>query len=89
TAVDEALYLRTLGVLSDTQILMLLVQTPRLIFPDLRIGHLRPGWEASFLVLGGDSTGDLSHIRDIRLAVKRGVVLETVPAAETRRQDDS
>ena len=73
SVVDEALYLRSLGVLSETQILNLLAsQTPRLVFPELRVGHLRPGYEASFLVLGSDPTQDLGAITDIRVAYKRG-----------------
>jgi glyoxylase-like metal-dependent hydrolase (beta-lactamase superfamily II) len=76
SVVDEVLYLRTLGALSDAQLFRLLaVQTPRSIFPDRRIGHLTDGYEASFLVLGGDPTRDLATIRDIRLRVKRGHVL--------------
>ncbi len=76
SVVDEALHLRTLGALSDAGLFRLLaVQTPRSIFPDRRIGHLREGWEASFLVLAGDPTRDLSHIRDVRLKVKRGLVI--------------
>lgn len=76
TAVDEALHLRSLDVLTDAQLFRLLaVQTPRAIFPELRIGHLLDGWEATFLVLGGDPTEELDRIRDVRLAVKRGRVL--------------
>lgn len=72
-AVEEAIYLSSLGSLSEAQILNLLAsQTPRLIFPELRVGHLQPRYEASFLVLGGDPTVDLANLRDIRMAYKRG-----------------
>lgn len=77
TSVDEVLHLRGYGVYDDAQLLSLLaVQTPRLIFPERRIGHLRPGFEASFLVLGGDPLTDLARVRDIRVRVLRGVVLD-------------
>lgn len=77
SVVDEVLYLRSLGVYDDTRLLQLLaVQTPRLIFPGRRIGYLVDGYEASFLVLGGDPTEDLERIRDIRLRVKNGVILD-------------
>ncbi len=76
TAVAEALHLASFDALTDAQIFALLaVQTPRLIFPGRRIGHLREGYEASFLVLSGDPTADLGAIRDIRLRVKNGVPL--------------
>lgn len=77
TVVDEALFLRDLGVLDDARLLELLaVQTPRHIDPGHRLGYLREGWEASFVVLGGDPTADLERIRDIRLRVKHGFLLE-------------
>lgn len=77
SVIDEVLYLRGLGVFSDAQLLELLaVQTPRLIFPGRRIGYLREGYEASFLVLEGDPTADLERIRDIRLRVKNGAILD-------------
>jgi glyoxylase-like metal-dependent hydrolase (beta-lactamase superfamily II) len=74
TSVDEALHLATFDALTDAQVFALLaVQTPRLLFPGRRIGHLREGYEATFLVLGGDPTRDIAAIRDIRMRVKKGV----------------
>ncbi|MEN8374678.1 MAG: MBL fold metallo-hydrolase [Gemmatimonadota bacterium] len=76
TSVAEALHLATFDALTDAQIFTLLaVQTPRLIFPERRIGFLRDGYEASFVVLGADPLSELSAIRDIRLRVKNGIVL--------------
>ena len=76
TSVDELFYLQSLGVLDAAALLQLIaVQTPRVIFPDRQIGHLREGFEASFLVLGGNPLEDLAHVRDIRLRVKNGEVL--------------
>lgn len=76
TSVDEALLLRGFDVLSDAQLLNLLAtQTPRLLFPGRRIGHLREGYEASFTVLGSDPTRNLAAVTDIRIRVKNGWVL--------------
>ena len=78
TSVAEVLYLETLGVFSDDALFRLLsVQTPRFIFPERRIGHLREGYEASFLVLGGNPLEDLGHIQDIRVRVKNGNILDS------------
>jgi imidazolonepropionase-like amidohydrolase len=46
--------------------------TPQAIFPDRRIGRLDAGYEASFLVLGGNPLDDFSAVRTIRRRVKQG-----------------
>jgi imidazolonepropionase-like amidohydrolase len=46
--------------------------TPRAIFPSRRVGCLEDGCEASFLVLDGDPSRDLSRTGSIRLRVKDG-----------------
>lgn len=72
----EARYLESLGVMDRTEIFTLLTTlTPRVLFPDRRIGHLRDGWEASFLVLEGDPTTDLGHLDGPSVVVKGGHVL--------------
>jgi imidazolonepropionase-like amidohydrolase len=69
----EASYLIGLGVLSPTEALQTLTQaTPQWIFPGRRIGRLSPGYEASFLVLGGDPRVDFRATGDIRRRVKQG-----------------
>ena len=71
--VDEALFLHGLGVWSTNELLRLLVEsTPRSIFPERRIGRLDEGFEASFLVLGGNPLEDFERITDIRLRIKDG-----------------
>lgn len=75
-AVDEALRLASLGVLDNATILTMLCQvTPKVIFPERRIGTLTDGDEANFLVLSGNPLENLSHIRDITLRVKDGELL--------------
>jgi imidazolonepropionase-like amidohydrolase len=50
--------------------------TPQMIFPNRRIGRLRDGFEASFLVLGGDPVKDFKHVKNIRLRFKQGTFIE-------------
>lgn len=73
TSLVEHDYLRTLGVLDDTALLRALVETtPRLLYPDRRIGRLEEGYEASFLVLDGDPLADPAALARIRHRVRAG-----------------
>jgi hypothetical protein len=79
TSVPEAMYLASLGVYSNAELLKLWSEeTPRAIFPNRRIGRLSSGYEASFLVLDRDPIVDFSNVKSIRLRVKQGI---TIPAA--------
>lgn len=51
--------------------------TPQLIFPQRKIGELREGFEASFLVLRDDPLADFRNTTGIVMRVKRG---RTLPA---------
>lgn len=51
----------------------------RALFPDRRAGSLDPGNEASFLALGADPLANFDAVRNIRLRVKQGAVLEVMP----------
>jgi hypothetical protein len=54
-SLHEADYLHSLGLWSNVELLqMWAVETPQDIFPRRKIGELKPGFEASFLVLSGD-----------------------------------
>ncbi len=76
TSVGEAMYLHGLGIMDDRALLGLWAEaTPQAILPGRRVGCLREGCEASFLVLGGDPLEDFGHVRDIVLRVKEGRVL--------------
>ncbi|HEV2146989.1 MAG TPA: hypothetical protein VGR37_06285 [Longimicrobiaceae bacterium] len=80
TSVGEATYLHSLGVFDNLALLKLWSEaTPQAIFPDRRLGCLRQGCEASFLVLRGDPIADFGHVRDIALRVKQGHVLPAPP----------
>lgn len=64
------------GVFTNLELLrMWSVVTPQAIFPKRRIGVLDDGYEASFLVLGGNPLTDFSNTGSIALRVKQGIVL--------------
>jgi imidazolonepropionase-like amidohydrolase len=46
--------------------------TPKLIFPQRKIGGLEVGYEANFLVLEGNPIQDFSKVKSIKMRVKRG-----------------
>ncbi|MDX1706735.1 hypothetical protein [Pseudidiomarina sp.] len=71
---SEVDYLAGLDMFTRFELLEMLVHvTPRALFPERRVGRLEEGYEASFLVLGGNPIVDFAHLRNIRLRVKRGV----------------
>lgn len=76
TPVEYVLYISRLGVFNNLEMLKIWCEdTPRAIFPHRRIGHLRKGYEASFLVLDGDPLRDFQQIRNIRLRFKQGSLI--------------
>jgi hypothetical protein len=76
TSQPEALYLSTLRVYSNAELLRMWSEaTPRAIFPGRRIGRLVPGYEASFIVLASDPLSDFANVKTIALLVKQGNVL--------------
>jgi imidazolonepropionase-like amidohydrolase len=76
TSVQEAIYVRELGVLDNLAVLKIWVETtPAAIFPDRRIGQLREGFEASFLALSGNPLTDFRNVQRILLRVKQGRTL--------------
>lgn len=73
TSVGEVFLLRELGVFTDGELLHMWCETTaRGIFPEREIGRLDDGFEASFLVLGGNPIEDLNNARDVLLRVKQG-----------------
>lgn len=74
TAATEAAALVRSRLFSNLELLrMWSVTTPQAIFPDRRIGRLRDGYEASFLVLEADPLADFANTRRIVRRVKQGV----------------
>jgi hypothetical protein len=73
TALAEALNVHALNVLDNRALLKAWCETTaETIFPKRRIGHLQEGYEASFLVLGGDPLADFEKVKDIRMRFKQG-----------------
>jgi len=59
---------------------MYAVATPKDIFPDRKLGELKPGYEASFLVLSADPLKDWSATGKIQGRWKQGVRLQVMQA---------
>lgn len=76
TSLPEALKLRNLKVFDNVTLLKMWCETTAAtIFPQRKIGHLKDGYEASFLVLSGDPLQDFSNVRKIETRVKQGEIL--------------
>jgi imidazolonepropionase-like amidohydrolase len=76
TSVPEALYLSSLHVYDNAELLKLWTDdTSREIFPNRRIGRLAPGYEASFIVLDKNPLVDFTNVKTIRLRVKQGFTI--------------
>ncbi len=50
--------------------------TAKTIFPERKIGALKPGYETSFLALEGNPLEDWQQVRKIKLRFKQGGLLE-------------
>ncbi len=51
------------------------VTTPQIMYPKRKIGFLKEGYEASFLVLAGNPLTDFEQIKNIKLRFKQGYFL--------------
>lgn len=75
TSLDEARYLRTLGVFDNATLLRLWCEnTVATIFPNRHVGKIETGAEANFLVLDGNPIEDFDAVTRVRMRVKQGVV---------------
>ena len=76
TSLTEATLFRVYDFFDNKTLLNLWTETtPQAIFPKRGIGELAEGYEASFLVLGGNPIEDFEAVRDIRVRVKQGHIL--------------
>ena len=77
TAVAEAIALDSLDVFSKGELLRMWCDTSaRTIFPTRKIGVLRDGYEASFLVLNGNPIADFNWVRNIQSRFKQGEFID-------------
>jgi imidazolonepropionase-like amidohydrolase len=76
TPLDDVLYISRLGVFTNLEMLEIwCAYTPRTIFPNRKIGQLREGYEASFLVLNGNPVNDFGQVKNIGMRFKQGHLL--------------
>jgi imidazolonepropionase-like amidohydrolase len=79
----EADYLHSLGLWNNREMLVMWsVTTPQAIFPKRKIGALKDGYEASFLVLSSNPLDDWQAVHRIADRWKQGHHLEPVAAAQ-------
>ncbi len=78
TLSEELWYLHDNRIFDNETLLGIAAETtPQTIFPNRKIGRLRDGYEASFLVLNGNPLENLERIKDIRLRFKQGFLINT------------
>lgn len=76
TSVPEALKLYKLKAFENLTLLKMWCETTAAtIFPKRKIGYLKEGYEASFLVLSGDPLQDFNNVQKIEMRVKQGELL--------------
>ena len=74
TSVAEAMYLKSLNVLDNREILnMWCITSAQTTFPRRKIGYLREDYEASFVVLNGNPVENFSNVKEITMRFKQGV----------------
>ena len=79
TAKGEVEYLRESKLADPLELLrMWAVNTPQTIFPKRKVGALRDGYEANFLVLEADPLSDPANLYRIRTRVKAGKLLPSL-----------
>jgi hypothetical protein len=73
TALPEALSLARMKAFDNLTLLKIWCETTAAtIFPKRKIGHLKEGYEANFLVLTGDPLADFANVKTIELRIKQG-----------------
>ena len=73
----EVGFLHESGVFSNFELLKMWSETtPKVIFPERKIGALREGYEASFVVLEGNPVENFDQVRRIRMRVKDGEIVD-------------
>lgn len=74
---EEVKAIRDLKVFSNLELLKIWCEnSAQFIFPNRKIGFLKPGYEASFLVLDGNPLSDWSNTEKIETRFKQGVFIK-------------
>ena len=85
TSLSEAMNLYEMKAFDNLTLLKLWCEeTARAIFPERKIGHLKKGNEASFLVLGGNPLENFEHVKAIKMRFKQGRPLLVEEASTAR-----
>jgi len=80
TSLSEAMNLHEMKAFDNLTLLKLWSETTaQAIFPHRKIGYLKKGYEASFIVLGGNPVENFEHVKAIRMRFKQGhrIVIES------------
>ena len=73
TLMPEIQYFHDNKIFDNLTLLKIAVETTsQAILPNRKIGHLKNGYEASFLVLNGNPLEDFSQIKNINMRIKQG-----------------
>lgn len=73
TSITEAMNLYELKVFDNLTLLKIWCETtPRTIFPQRKLGLLKKGYEANFLVLSGNPLENFEHVKAITTRFKQG-----------------
>ena len=76
SSVPEVLSIARTKAFDNATLLRMWCETaPTTIFPRRKIGHLKEGYEASFLVLTANPIDDFQNVKQIEMRVKRGMLL--------------
>jgi imidazolonepropionase-like amidohydrolase len=76
TSLAEALNLQKLGAFDNRTLLKMWCETTATtIFPKRKIGYLKNGYEASFLVLSDNPIQDFANVQKIEKRFKQGEFL--------------
>jgi len=87
TSLAEAMNLYDMKVFDNLTLLKMWCETsPATIFPNRKIGQLKDGYEASFLVLGRNPLERFENVKDIKLRFKQGHWIETAKAVTAKTQ---
>jgi imidazolonepropionase-like amidohydrolase len=80
TSLEEAMNLYDLKVFDNLTLLKMWCETSAAtIFSRRKIGRLSDGYEASFLVLGGNPLERFENVKDIRVRFKQGGFISVSP----------
>ncbi|MBT8183170.1 MAG: amidohydrolase family protein [Eudoraea sp.] len=73
---EEINDIKRIEAFSNLELLNILTQTPKIIFPNRKIGALKNGYEATFLVLNDNPLKNMNSIENIALRIKNGITLK-------------